>query len=537
MSGPPFDTILLIGWITAGLEAAAAVCYTGKDSHLTGLEAARAPAAESSMQPSGTGVRRLVEAVLLVPPAVWVFGNLIATIVVAVVHGQSWMDPVIELPFADLAIQGLVGICLLVWRPRLFFQWTWALFAAFVVWASFVGWIRDGTVMAALLAASLLGSPLLSFSAAAWSQRASLRRAELLLVASVLIQIPLLILNAFNFATDGGGIAPVDRFVGSLIGRGGNFAAYTLMLGLLYASQKQRLKGWPFVGLLLAYLGFCSLTDFKQGPTMIVIAAGAYLAVRLLTGGRRIIIQPRTATVAMAVVICVGVVAGLAYNAPHDAILKQHDAVAQSSPATPADALTLPVTGNAQVSSNPCRTRAGRPWEVSVGPLVVNITQISPKVLAYREVLTGGVWREFGASPLIGLGPADGLTHAAYMRAQGDFARLSVQPTQNWARGWILCRASALTDVTSPTLQDPQSTVMGILLETGVFGLLLMLLSVAFLIRRLWQRFRPEVVVAIFAPLIVMSSIGGSLWEIPGISMLSAVCLFVVGGHQEKSSE
>jgi len=74
---------------------------------LTGSEVADELAEGGVKAPESRRIRVVVEWLLIFPPAIWVFGNLVATLLVSMSRGRWWVDPVVEVPYAELGVQNL----------------------------------------------------------------------------------------------------------------------------------------------------------------------------------------------------------------------------------------------------------------------------------------------------------------------------------------------------------------------------------------------------------------------------------------------
>jgi len=408
-----------------------------------------------------------------------------------------------ELPYVEVALQGLLALGVLVVLPNRSRLWWWVILVPLPAW-TLVRAVMTGTspVWAVLLSVLLL-SPILSVLLACQATERITRALRIAFIAIMASQLLVFPLNLLGWLADDTAI-PLDRFSGTLLGRGGYFSSYILLAGAFFLAAT-RVRPWLKVMTFIVVLAYAWVAEVK----LIFFVTGVVLATVLLftcTRRRAVLMVPGAIVAA-----CVGLLLSLAVPSSYGLQRDNYDY--QFGDAQQSFTLLEKLT-ETQADFSPSASQTG---ETNGSKIAATIAVLSP---------TSNLWSQASDTALLGVGPSGGLSHLARIAdAYGPLAD-QIRPQPDFREEARSLAGSRQRDQSLAT--QPESTINGVVSEIGYVGLLLFLSS---FILAVWMSLKvfTRAAVGVFVGFAMAFVPLFSLWETPGFWMVVALGMASLG--------
>ena len=439
-----------------------------------------------------SGTDLFVAAGIAVPALTWAFLNFGMTLV----FGHPTADTR-ELPYVEVALQGLLALGVLVFLPNRSRLWWLVMLLPLPAWTLVRALMTDTSPIWAVLLSVLLLSPILSVLLACLATE---RITRVLRIAFIAIMVSQLLAFPFNFVgwlADDTAI-PLDRFSGTLLGRGGYFSSYILLAGAFFLATT-RLRPWLKIVTFVVVLSCAWVAEVK----LIFFVTGVVLATVLIFSSTRRSVAWKLPVAAVAAFIGTWL------------------------------SLSLPSSYGLQVDNYGFTVGSAEQSIAQLGNLTQSVAETDvessgSKIAATIAVLSPAseLWAQSVQNVFWGVGPTGGLSHLARVADASGFLASASRPDPDFREQARSFAGSRQRDQSLAT--QPESTVNGLVSELGYIGLLLFLLSsvvAVMLSLRVFTRTAVGVFVGFAAAFVPFFS----LWETPGLWMVIALGMASVG--------
>lgn len=448
------------------------------------------------------------------PALVWAFLNFGMTLA----FGHPTTDTR-ELPYIEVALQGLVALGVMAFLPNQSRVWWLVALAPIPVWALSRALTSDTSPVWAVLLSVLLLSPILSVLLAC---EATERVVPVLRVAFLAIMIGQLLTFPFNLVgllADDSAI-PLDRFSGTLLGRGGYFSSYILLAGAFFLALT-RARYWVKALSFAVVLGYAWMAEVK----LIFFVTGVVLATLLVFSCTRRSAAWKVPGAAVAVVM--GTWLSLSVPSSYGLQVDNYGFAMGSAEQsiTQLGKLIEPTTDSLTSTTPATQSATETIVESNGSKLAATIAVLSP---------TSDLWAQSERNPLWGVGPTGGLSHLARVADASGFLAGASRPDPDFREQARSLAGSRQRDQSLAT--QPESTVNGLVSDLGYVGLLLFLLSSVVAVI-LSLRVFTRTAVGVFVGFAVAFVPFFSLWETPGLWMVIALGMATVGVKPGLSSK
>lgn len=466
----------------------------------------------------------LVLAGVAVPALTWSFLNLVLTF--ALGHPSNDTR---ELPYAEVAIQFIFSSAVFLFLPRHSRVWWIVALLPWALWTFVRAGVEGVSLVWALASCALLLSPLISWLMACEvppTATKPLRIAFLTILVGQLLAFPL------NFsgwlrddtATDLDRFAgDLDRFTGTLLGRGGYLSTYLLLLGaalFLTTGAPRKQKAVAFI----CVFAYGWIAEVK----LIFFVAGIVLGTMLMFSSTRRNFHWKI--LAAVFIVFVGSLLSLALPSAYEMtdgrqrltpanssqISESLARLTQSEPNSGGSALDAHPSYGPGVSEEP------KELEPTSGPIEGSKMAVLIAVLKPDSAL----WSQASQNVALGVGASGGLSHLARVADASEIFPHLKRPDQYFRTEARSLAGAEQRDQSLVT--QPESTLAGLVTETGYVGLALFALGFSATIWRMLLVFKREVVaVAVGFTMAFLPLFG--LWEISGLWMVLALGMAAIG--------
>lgn len=316
----------------------------------------------------------------------------------------------------------------------------------------------------------------------------------------IVSQLIFVCLNFYGIATPGH-LDDVDRFVGTLTGRGGYFATYLLIFSLIWLAAPTTPKrlAIPAVGVSVAVTWIAEVKfGFIAIGLITGVAAGWRVANRI---GRAQWLRCLLGGCVLVVSLVTGMLLAIAAPTPL--------MVERSGERTVEVFVAGGVLPDDGTGSSASSTSDGSPTNESGG----ESPQEGPAFGKWQALQTvpfprSDFWASAEGSWIFGVGPAQGLSWTARSKAVE-----SAEYGSQWNQ-----RFNNPLQESSSIIQGPRSQLLGVISEMGVVGLFLFLGSCGLLLLVLWRR--SMYLASVLAPLVVLLTTLTPILESVGMASL-----------------